>query len=652
MQHTKRSKIKIITSFLVVILLCLNSCKGTKNEYYVAQTGDDNDPGTLKLPFLTIQKAADVMLPGDVCYVRGGTYREMVVPPKSGLANKPISFMSFQKEEVILDGSDPIQGPWVLHEGNIYKTTVNISFDQLFLNGKMLVEARWPNMSFPDQLWTRSCWATAKEGSRYGKMVDDELAKTGIDWTGAIAVLNVAHQFVSWTRPVKSHGAGTNTFTYEKNLSPITSYADKTKQWEDDIYYLTGKLEALDMPGEWFLDRENMELYLWTPDGKNPDSYKISNKSRYYAFNITEKEFIFISGFQFSGTTILLKDVNHSKVENCIFMYPSFSREFNDPDAKKTTSETILSGNNNIFRNNYMAFSQMSGLKIMGAGNIIDNNIIHDVAWNGDGCAISMKSNAREGETSIISGNTAYNSGYSILQPGGSGGWIVKYNHFYNAALISKDCAAIQTGSWHIRGSVIHHNWVHDCFASREQQPGGLAGGLGIRGDDQTRGLTIHHNVVWNCGRDGIIVKGDSNRVYNNTVFNIGSNGREGNYISLHVEPEPFKPWRNQAPLLEIQNLSSLVINNAAFNISGDRQGNPFTPEKNLQSNYLSKDLGLKDPDNFDFSPREGSPLIDAGAKIQDFTENFKGKFPDIGAYEYGDTYWKPGSSLEPVKNF
>ncbi len=645
-----RSKINTITTFLVVIFLCLNSCKGTENEYYVAQTGDDNNPGTLKMPFLTLQKAAEVMQPGDACFVRGGTYRELVVPPRSGLADKPISFASFRKEEVLLDGSDPISGPWVLHEGNIYKTRVNTSCDQLFMDGKMLVEARWPNMSFPDQLWTRSCWATAEEGSIYGKMVDDELAKTGIDWTGAIAVLNVAHQFVTWTRPVKSHGAGTNSFTYEKNIMPITSYADKTKQWEDDIYYLTGKLEALDMPGEWYLDRENMELYLWTPDGKSPDENKISFKSRDYAFEITEKDFISISGFRFFGTTIKLKDVNHSQVENCIFKYPCFSREFNDPDAKKLKAETILSGNNNFFRNNYIAFSQTSGLITWGSGNIIDNNIIHDIAWNGDGFAIVMSS-ADSGESNIISGNTAYNTGYSVIQPSGGGSWIVKYNHFYNAALVSMDCAVIQTGGWEIRGSVIHNNWVHDCYAAGDH-PGGLKGGLGIRGDDQTRGLTVHHNVVWNCGRDGIIVKGDSNQVYHNTVFNIGSNNREGNYISLHTETEPYKPWRYQLPLLEVQNLNSIVFNNAAFNIVGDRERNPFTPAENLKGNYLGKDFKLNNPEQFNFTPAPGSPLIDAGVVIPDFSVNYKGNNPDIGAYESDDTYWKPGANWKPANNY
>ena len=46
---------------------------------------------------------------------------------------------------------------------------------------QMMVEARWPNMKFPEQLWDRSTWAQSSTGSRYGKMVDPNLASTNID---------------------------------------------------------------------------------------------------------------------------------------------------------------------------------------------------------------------------------------------------------------------------------------------------------------------------------------------------------------------------------------------------------------------------------------------------------------------------------------
>jgi hypothetical protein len=517
-------------------------------------------------------------------------------------------------------------------------------FEQLFCDGLMLVEARWPNMNFPEQLWERECWAASGTGSRYGKMVDPKLAATGVDWTGAVAVLSVAHQFRTWTRKVLSHEKGSDTFTYKKDLDPITSYADKTRQWEDDNYYLFGKLEALDTPGEWFLDQDAMELYLWSPSG-TPENHVIDYKARDLAFQAQGIAFVELAGITFMGTTLSLDDCRHCLVEGCKFLYPAYSREFNDPSLVRKPVETLISGEGNVFRNNYLAFAQVTGLNLHGSGNLAENNIVHDVAWTGQGFAIYLLTTSREGN--VLTRNTAYNTGYSVLRLSGQGNWEVSYNHLHHSALRAKDCAVIQTGGWDITGSIIHHNWVHDCYPTGKH-PGGLQGGLGIRGDDQTRGLTVHHNVVWNCGRDGIIVKGDTNRIYNNTVFDIGSNGLEGNYISMHTEKEPYKPWRFQMPLLEVQNLNSHIANNAALNISGDRKRTPFTPEENLLTNFYGKVLLLADPGNFDFTPAEGSPLIEAGTPIPGFTDGYVGKAPDIGAYEVGDK-WKAGAGRHVV---
>ncbi|MGB2823061.1 MAG: DUF1565 domain-containing protein, partial [Phycisphaerae bacterium] len=55
-------------------------------ELVVSPGGDDADPGSPQRPFRTIQKAADVIKPGDVCRIRGGLYRETVEVKASGRA--------------------------------------------------------------------------------------------------------------------------------------------------------------------------------------------------------------------------------------------------------------------------------------------------------------------------------------------------------------------------------------------------------------------------------------------------------------------------------------------------------------------------------------------------------------------------------------
>ncbi len=72
--------------------------------YYVAVDGNDNNPGTLKLPWRTIQKAADNVSAGDVVYVRGGSYHEKVKMKASGLADGYITFQNYEGEIPVING--------------------------------------------------------------------------------------------------------------------------------------------------------------------------------------------------------------------------------------------------------------------------------------------------------------------------------------------------------------------------------------------------------------------------------------------------------------------------------------------------------------------------------------------------------------------
>ena len=54
------------------------------NEFHVAVSGQDANPGTAAAPFRTIQHAASLAQPGDVITVHEGVYRERINPPRGG----------------------------------------------------------------------------------------------------------------------------------------------------------------------------------------------------------------------------------------------------------------------------------------------------------------------------------------------------------------------------------------------------------------------------------------------------------------------------------------------------------------------------------------------------------------------------------------
>jgi len=608
------------------------------------QASDEN-PGTAERPLATVGRAAAVAEAGDTVLVHAGVYRETVALERSGQRERPIRLAARPGDLVVLSGTEPVQGEWSLHEGSIYKTTVDGPVRQLFVDGKMMVEARWPNMRFPDQLWDRSCWASAGKGSRYGKMVDPRLAESGVDWTGAVAVLNVAHQFYSWTRSVGRHAKGSDTFQYAKDLSGITHFADKTRPWEDDRYYLFGKLEALDAAGEWYHDAETKTLYVWTPDGDDPAAHAVEVKSRDYGLKGEGLRHVEVSGFHFFGCTFSFTGAGHVAVKSCHLLYPSFARRLQEKGSREDSVASEITGSQNAVRHCSFAYGATTGLRVQGAGNVVENNLLHDFCFSGSLRFVGLSLGGTPAEDKSVRNvaryNTLFNLGNAVINYRGPG-HVVEYNHVYNGGLACKDVALVYTGQPSTAGNVVRYNWVHGCY-TEGLHPGGLRGGLGIRGDDQTRSLTVHHNVVWDCGRDGIIVKGDHNRVVNNTVFDIGTEERRGNYVNLHTGKEPEKWWRKQFPLLPVQNANSLIANNAALTITGHNRGTPYPFAENLVNNFQGEDLKLVDPDHYDFRPREDSPLVDAGKLVEGFNEGYRGAAPDVGAYERGGERWAPG---------
>ncbi len=598
-------------------------------DYYVAPDGSNMNPGTKAKPFQTIQKAADIMAAGDICFIRGGTYRETVQLERSGTEEKPIRFCAYNNEEAVIDGTEPIPGGWHVHKDSIYKTGVDTPFIQLFVDRKMMIEARWPNITF-SELFDRSKWATASDSSAHGYIIDPELAKTGVDWTGALATLNVAHQFWTWSRHVTSHSAGSGVFEYPRNLPSLAGYGER--EHFGGRYYLSGILAALDSPGEWYCDRATNTLYLWPLDGGNPSSRSVAVKTREYGFTAEKCDYIELDGLHFFGCAFSFQECNHCVINNCHLLFPTYARELTELAANRTpTPETRITGNTNTVKNCSLAFSSGHGLTVRGSQNLVENNLIHDICWNGSlmyvGLRMSAGADTTGGNTARL--NSVFNTGNVCISFGGAPDNTVEYNHVYRGGLACKDISMIYTQLPMIEKSVIRYNWVHDCHTDH------IA--LGIRGDDQTRGLCVHHNVVWNVDWDGILIKGDRNSVYNNTCLD---NGRSD--ILVWATPEPLKPWRKQWPLLEKQNLTTEICNNCASRMVGDRSDKLPLPGI-ISNNYTGTGPMLTDPAHYDFRPKADSPLIDAGKHIPGITDGFKGAAPDIGAYEYGGENWKPG---------
>lgn len=89
--------------------------------YYVSKQGSDLNCGDVNHPFLTINHAAQLALPGDTVIVQEGIYREWIDPRCGGESDsKRITYMAEKGKKVIIKGSEQIQS-WVPISNSIWK---------------------------------------------------------------------------------------------------------------------------------------------------------------------------------------------------------------------------------------------------------------------------------------------------------------------------------------------------------------------------------------------------------------------------------------------------------------------------------------------------------------------------------------------------
>jgi hypothetical protein len=93
---------------LVLLYIFANSLLSAATTYYVAPDGKDSNQGSSGSPFRTIQKAADIVNPGDIVIIRDGVYTGdstvVAIIRRSGAAGQWITFKAENEWGALIDG--------------------------------------------------------------------------------------------------------------------------------------------------------------------------------------------------------------------------------------------------------------------------------------------------------------------------------------------------------------------------------------------------------------------------------------------------------------------------------------------------------------------------------------------------------------------
>lgn len=609
------------------------SVLGRTEGYFVAPNGSDNNPGTIDRPFKTAQQCANVVKPGETCWLRAGVYRETIKPLVSGTESEPITFAAYRDEVVTISGTEMVSG-WTSYEGSILRTKAELPVDgysdtgffanQVFVDGKMMPEARWPNMR-EDFLNPKlqGGGAIKSQGKRVITIEDDELPKLEEEWIGATVWTN--EWFVSRTGTITDIEDG-------KLTAEVTGSWKRAGFW----FFLVGKLGLLDSEGEWFYDGEQRNLYLWSPEGNSPNTVEV--KQRNFAFDLGDRSYIEIRDLNLFANTITTSDrstrividgIEAKYISHHVTLPPLPKSEHasNADNLLLVASHAHdtgiqLRGTNHTIKNSIIEWSSGNGVLLEGENHTVTNNVIASTNYrvsyaasvriNGNGHKITHNTIRRTGRDAIsIDWHTAGTNARNIE---------IAYNDISRFGMLSTDLGALYVCCRvNLEGGSIHHNWIHDAKAYSP-----FWGTRGIYLDLESYNATVHHNVIWGIkgGKHSFYltargVRGDQ-QIFNNTFM-----GKVG--TDRHVEA------RNN-------------IFAASEKIESDRQSHNLFKNEDVQ---FVKSPVPKSKDLPDFSLQPDSSAIDAGVVIPGITKDFAGDAPDIGAYEHGKKPWKPGSSLE-----
>ncbi len=666
----------IILTSLVACTFLTPSLHGA--EYHVSPTqGNDRNDGGRLSPFKSIERAADKMKPGDTCWLHNGRYQtETILEGIKGTADNPMVFKPYPGERAVMDGTISLPSHWRPWKRHIYRMEIQEPVWQLFAGSKLVYVARWPNASFEEgSIWRmEECMRFTdrrfKGGKAAGKttagVIFDQnpeshkinsadegsvqmavseginqttLAETKIDFTGAVAVLNIGH-WMTWARPVTDHQAGRDWFRYDPDGTRMAKYA---------AYYMLG-LPALDRPNEWWYDAQSRTVYFRAPDDKNPNKLPISGKVRDFSLRLVDCSHLVFQGLEFFASTFSMTGCDHVVIEDSSLTYPSthkfmlgdfswFHETNSDPDGAKkkrrksganVMTHIVNRGDgpfDNVVRNCEIAFANSPSINVDSPGSVVENCYIHDIEWdvNSGGGSGSVPG----GRGAIFRHNTIHSAGNSEgIRPGP--GSTVEYNRLWNMGNLQHDGSAINIGTGAQTGTLVRYNWVHDT--NRQ----------GIRFDSTTSRMgsagCAHNNVVFNLGHGGSKFKGDKHLLFNNTFFD--------SYFSIPSGYGDTDP----------HNRNTLVCNTLADSMVAWSTRKPDEAiNARLESNVQGAGVvekNLRDPANLDFRPKPGSEIIDAGFTIKALPSEsthvdiplFIGTAPDIGAYESdAPTYWIPG---------
>ena len=281
---------------------------------------------------------------------------------------------------------------------------------------------------------------------------------------------------------------------------PYHNYCYRKGQWFRGFNLLS----EIDLPGEWYIDREAGVLYFWPPGPIDQSRVEVSMTP--WLWKMNDVSHVNVEGILFEAaraTAVSIAGGRQCRVVGCTFRNLGCH------------AVTVVDGWDNGVVGCDMYNMGGGGIYLVGgdrktlkpAGLFAENNHIHHYGrWE----RMYRPGIFMSGVGLRASHNLIHDAPHAAILFGGND-HLFEYNEIHNVCYESHDCGAIYAGrSWTLRGHVMQYNFIHHM----DGKDGGPCNGIYL--DDLFSSAIVRGNVFWQVLRPVFIGGGRDNLVENN----------------------------------------------------------------------------------------------------------------------------------------
>ncbi len=675
-----------------------------KYDLFVSPAGDDTAAGTFDAPLKTVAAAKEklktlkkIIPTGETVHVwlRGGRYefKETLLFTEDDQAN--VTFAAYNDEEVVFSGAREIAGftEETVNGVRVFTKKLDpskdpVDFKSLFNGDRQLNVPRYPEEGYfivkdicpEDDLWTEE--DTPWDLTRGQRSFYADPADLAADFTNPedvqVRILHYWHDELMFL-------TGIDRTTGKLSLSRPSSMYIR----DIDRYYFENVFEALNEPGEWYLNNKENKLYYVPQEGETADAtiLKASSLERlieiegvsgvcFERIRFTETDWkVPTPGEWESGWRVendvdalqaaldvrgvvevshaenaafinceftnlgadgvkFLNGVRHSRVESCLFRNIAATAVFvggtngepGDPDV--TTDITVT--NNDISGYGRKFFCAIGVHITYCDGAEITHNEISDGYYTAISCGWTWGYTHHLTNNIKIRDNLIYNIGQ---------GWLSDMGGIY--------MLGIQPGT-ELTGNVIHN-------VAADPGEGGY-GGWGIYLDEGSSRMLVEKNLVFRCGSQSYNIHYGEGNIFRNNIgalsaegqVSAGSRGEEPHATAFYYD-NIFVSENDQPIYIYMLHTGHFYENgNLLWNLSGEKKlrfctdgGNTGTGLNGaVKDGYLHNptvaDPLFNDITAYDFTLAEDSPAFDLNFKAWDYQNAGTLKDSTVGFSQQG----------------